>query len=77
MPSECGKWSSCVSIDAVAAAGAVAGGGPLADAVDGEDGGFVERRGEEGAGRVRLVVLGEDESLSITAAQSATHFARR
>ena len=63
-------------IDAVAAAGAVAGGGPLAHAVDGKNGGFFERRGKEGAGRVRLVVLGEDESLFITVVQSATHFAR-
>ena len=47
--------------DAVAAADAQAGRGPLAHAVEGQDRGLVERRGEERAGGVRLVVLGEDE----------------
>ena len=36
---------------------------PLADAVDGEHRGFGEGRRVEGAGRVRLVVLGEPQPL--------------
>ncbi len=46
----------------VAAADAEAGRGPFADAVEGQDGRLLEGRGEEGAGRVRLVVLGEDDT---------------
>ena len=36
--------------------------GPFADAVDRENRRLLERRREERAGGVRLVVLGEDES---------------
>ena len=38
------------------------GGRPLADAVDGQDGGLLEGRAEEGAGRVGEVVLAEEDS---------------
>ena len=48
-------------LDAVAPPGPERGGGPLADAVHREDGGFVERGRKERARRVRLVVLGEDD----------------
>jgi hypothetical protein len=39
------------------------GGGPLADPVQGQDRGLVERRRVVGARRVRLVVLGEEDLL--------------
>ena len=42
-----------------AGAAAERGGGPFADAVEREDGGVGERRREEGAGGVRLVMAGE------------------
>ena len=42
---------------------------PFADPVDGEDGCMLEGGGEEGAGGVRFVVLGEDETLAIGAAE--------
>jgi len=48
-------------LDRHAAPPAVAGGGPLADAVDGELGGFRKLREEEGAGGVRAVVLAGDD----------------
>jgi hypothetical protein len=38
-------------------------GGPFADAIDGQDRGFVVRRAEEGAGRVRQVMLAEQDLL--------------
>ena len=37
--------------------------GPLADAVDRQDGGLLVRRAEEGAGGVRQVVLDEEDLL--------------
>ena len=57
--------------DPVAAADAERGRRPLADAVEREDRRFLERRREEGAGRVRFVVLGEDEALLVLPAQAA------
>ena len=50
-------------LQAVAAADPDAGGRPLADAVDGQHRGFLERRGEERARGVALMVLGEQELL--------------
>ena len=47
-------------LDPVAAPDAEARGRPLADAVQRQDRGLLERRREEGAGGVRLVVVGED-----------------
>ncbi len=44
-----------------AAAGAERRRRPLADAVDGDDGRLLERRGVEGGGRVRLVVVAEHD----------------
>ncbi len=55
--------------EAVAAAGAEAGGGPLADAVHGEDGGLVEGGREEGRGGVGLVVGGVVERAAPARAQ--------
>ncbi len=45
----------------MALADAQAGGRPFADPIDGEDSGLLERGGEEGAARVALMVLGEQE----------------
>jgi hypothetical protein len=53
------------------------GGGPLADAVEHEDGGLLERRGEECTRRVGLVMLGEDVALPVKAAQAAVQYARQ
>ena len=47
--------------DAVPLADAEGGRAPLADAVEREDRRLVERAGEEGAGGVALVVVGEDQ----------------
>ena len=52
---------------------AKAGGGPLADAVDGQDGGLLERRRVEGAGGVGLVVLGEEEPLPVGSPEGFRH----
>ncbi len=52
-------------IEPVAAAGAEAGGRPLADAVEREDRGLVERGRIERAGGVREVMLGEDDLLLV------------
>ena len=60
-------------VDRRPAAHPEAGGGPLADAVHGEDRGLVERRGVEGAGGVGLVVLGEDESPLVLPAEGLAH----
>ena len=56
-------------LDLVAPAHADAGGGPLADPVEGEDRGAVERRRVEGRGGVALVVLGEPELVGPLVAQ--------
>ena len=64
-------------VDAVARAAAVAGRGPFADAVDGEDRRLFEGRGEESAGRVRFVVLGEDEPLAVGVPQAAANLPRQ
>ena len=48
-------------LEAIARAEADGGGGPLADAVHGQHSRLVEGRREEGAGRVALMVLGEQE----------------
>ena len=53
--------AACVSVDPVAAADADGGRAPLADAVERQDRGLVERAREERAGRVALVMIGEDE----------------
>src|SRR5688500_6334269 len=45
----------------VAASNAIGGGGPFADTIHGEDRRFLERAGEEGARRVRLVMLGVEK----------------
>ena len=56
--------------DAIPPAGPEAGGGPLANAVEGEDGRFLERRRKESASGVRLVVLGEDVALAVLPPES-------
>jgi len=61
--------------DLVALADAEAGGGPFADAIHGEDGGLVEGRGEERAGGVGFVVLGEDVAALVGAVQGLVHLA--
>ena len=48
--------------DPVALADSEGGRAPFADAVEGEDGRPFERAGEEGAGGVGLVVVGEDQA---------------
>ena len=45
--------------------------GPLADAVEGQDRGVLEGRGEERAGGVALVVIGEDQPGAGRAPQAA------
>ncbi len=64
-------------LDPVAAAARDARRRPLADAVEGEDRRLLEGRGEEGAGRVGLVVLGEDVAALVVAAEAAVELARR
>ena len=65
MPSECGKRISRSSaIERAAGPARAAAGGqrrPFADPVGGEDRRFPGRRGEEGGGGVRLVMLGEQD----------------
>ena len=63
-------------LDPVAPADAEAGGRPLADAVEREDRRLLERRREERAGGVRLVVLGEDEALGVLAARAPAVISR-
>src|SRR5207302_1451333 len=47
--------------NAIAAARAAGRGRPFADAVERKDGGLLERAGEEGAGGVAFMMIGEDE----------------
>jgi hypothetical protein len=63
--------------DPVALAGAEGRRRPFADAVQGEDRRALERRGEEGARGVGLVVLGEDEPAAEPAAQAAAQLPRQ
>ncbi len=49
--------------DLVAASHALGRGRPFADAVESQDRGFLEGRGQEGRRRVRLVMLREEQSL--------------
>ena len=62
--------------DAIAAAHPEARRRPLADAVNRQDRRLVERRREERAGRMRLVVLGKDEAPLIAAAERLAHLPR-
>ena len=48
---------------------AVAGGGPLAHSVDGQDGGLLEGGGQEGAGGVGLVVVHEHRPSGVASSQ--------
>ena len=64
-------------VDSIAGTGAEAGGGPLSDAVQGEDGRFFKWRWEKCAGRVGFVVLGEDVSLFVSVTESLAHLARQ
>src|SRR5437016_3407563 len=64
-------------LDPVAPADAEAGRGPLADAVERQDGGLVIRAGKEGAGGVALVVIEEDERRLWLAAKSLRDAARQ
>ena len=63
--------------DGVAASVAEGCGRPLADAVERQNGGFVEWRREKRAGRVRLVMIGEDDAAVILAAERCVQFALR
>ena len=58
--------------DPISMPDAVTGRGPLSDAVQRQDRSVLERRGEERAGGVRLVVLGERDALAIAAPEPAT-----
>jgi len=49
-------------------------GGPLADAVEREDRGLLERRREERAGGVGFVVVREDVPAAVVAAQGRVQF---
>ncbi len=64
-----------VEADPVAAPDALRRGRPLPDAVEGEDRRLLERRGEERARGVGLVVLGEQEALAVTAGEAAPQLA--
>ena len=57
-----GKCEVVGQLDAVALANAEGGRAPFADAVQGEDRGLVEGAGEEGAGGVAFVVIGEERA---------------
>src|SRR5262249_44157874 len=63
-------------LDAVAATHAERRRRPLTDAIKREDRRLVERRGEEGAGRVGLMMLGEEERTAIATAQPFSNDAR-
>ena len=60
----------------VAAAVAERRGRPLADAVERQDGGLVERRREKRAGRVRLVMIGEDDAAVVLRRQAPRRSSR-
>ncbi len=59
----------------VAAAVPVAGRGPLAHAIHGQDRRLVERRWEERAGRMRFVVLRKDVLFAVSVLQTLVQFA--
>ena len=60
-------------LDPVAAAHSIARSGPLPDAIQGQDRGFFEGRGEEGAGRMGFVVLGIDNAPGIAIVEVAAN----
>ena len=64
-------------VDPIAPARSEAGGGPLADAVQGQDRGLLEGAGKEGAGRVRFVVLDEDVPALVSTSQGLVDLAGR
>ena len=59
-----GKMLLSQHFDAIAGATANAGGSPFTNAIDGEDGGFIERRWKKSGGSMGLVMLGK-KNLSV------------
>ena len=57
-------------LDPIALAPSDAARRPLTDAIQCQDGGFLEGGREKGAGAMRFVVLGKDESTRVLAAES-------
>ena len=71
-PQRVRKSQLVCQLDPIRVPDSVAGRGPLSDAVQCQDRGVLEGRGEERAGGVRLVVLGEGDALAIGAPEPAT-----
>ena len=70
-----GKVQRLQELDTLAPAMADRRGVPFADAVDGEDRSFVERRRKKRTGGVRFVVVGEDDLIAQAATEGAADFA--
>src|SRR5262245_36062535 len=64
-------------LDGVAAASPEASRRPFADAVERENGGFLERRRKERARRVRFVMRCEDQPLLVPAVETTLHLSRQ
>jgi hypothetical protein len=64
-----GKVDLALQVQGVAAADGDRGGGPFSHPIHGQHDGFMEWRGEEGGGRVALVVLGKQELCTDLAAR--------
>ena len=62
-------------LDAIAPADPETGGRPFADAVEGDERRLLEGRRKKRAGRVRLVVVGEDVPSAIPVGQTVVHLA--
>jgi hypothetical protein len=53
------------------------GGGPLSNAIHGQDGGLLKRRWEKGGRPMGFMMLDEEEPTTILAPECPAHFARK